>query len=144
MTTNFDNAFSLENPAVELRWGLHEKPFRDHFEKSLLTQITAGHFKARCRLLGGIESDVHFHFAPRQAGRFTEVELYRQPMRQRQRGFDDWQERLTALLGVGEKMAPQLPIDTSYHWQVGRVSVMHRWYYQAGEHERILFTCENP
>jgi hypothetical protein len=92
--------------------------------------------------LGGIESDVHFHFAPRQDGRFTQVELYRQPKRHRQRGFDDWQTRLTTILGVGEKQPAQLPIDTKYCWQVGAVSVVHSWYYQAGEHERILFTCE--
>src|SRR2546423_7283347 len=96
-------AFPLEDPAVELRWGLHEQPFRDHFPKSTMAQITAGHFKIRCRLLGGIESDVHFHFVPRQEGRFTQVELYRQPKRRRQRGFDDWQARLTTLLGAGEK-----------------------------------------
>jgi hypothetical protein len=93
--------------------------------------------------LGGIESDVHFHFAPRQDGHFTQVEVYRQPKRHRRRAFDDWQACLTALLGVGEKKASKLPIDTSYHWQVGKVSVTHRWYYQSGEHERILFTWKH-
>jgi len=137
-------AFPLEDPAVQLCWGLHEQPFCDHFPKLALTRITAGHLKIRCRLLGGIESDVHFHFLPRQEGRFTQVELYRKPKRRRQRDFDDWQAHLTTLLGLGEKQVSQLPIDTSYHWQLGRVSVTHEWYYLAGEHERILFTCENP
>src|ERR1051325_9152807 len=115
MTAGITRALPLEDPAVELRWGLNERGFRDHFKEKALEQITAGHFKIRCRLLGGMDSEVHFHFAPRRDGRLTQVEIYRQPKRHRQKGFDDWQARLTALLGVGEKQASRLPMDTTYH-----------------------------
>src|ERR1041385_8098252 len=60
MTAGITKAFTLEDPAVELRWGLHERGFRDHFKERALKQITIGHFKIRCRLLGGMDSEVHF------------------------------------------------------------------------------------
>ena len=144
MTSTVSHAFPFEDPTIELRWGLCEKAFKDHFRSSALTKVTAGHFTTRCRLLGGIVSAVHFHFSPRQDGCFAQVELYRRPKRHRQRSFDDWQARLTSLFGVGQKQFPQWPMDIAYHWQVGRVLVTHRWYYYCGEHERILFTCKNP
>ena len=134
-------SFPLERPAIELPWGIPEGPFRQEFKETRLTQVTAGHLRARCRLLGGLETDVNFHFVPRAAGRFFQVEVYRRPSRHRQRGFDDWQLRLQRILGPGQEQPQRLPIDTTFRWKLGRVDVVHEWYYQWGEHERILFTC---
>ena len=134
-------AFQLERPAIELRWGLREAPFRELFADTRLRQITSGHLRARCKLLGGLEADVDFHFKPRRAGQLFQVELYRRPRRHRQQAFDDWQARLKAMLGPGTERPRRLPIDTSYEWQFGQVAVVHERYYHTGEHERILVTC---
>ena len=136
--------FPLERPAIQLRWGLEEERFRQQFAETrvAVAQVTAGHLRARCGLLGGLDTDIHFHFAPRREGRFFQVELYRRPSRGRQRGFDDWQARLTALLGPGSEQPQRAPVDTSFRWKLGRVDVVHEWYVHSGEHERILFTCK--
>ncbi|WP_395732506.1 hypothetical protein [Prosthecobacter sp.] len=138
LIVKIQKAFTLEHPSVDLAWGLQEEAFRKHFKDVSLTQITAGHLKTRCVLFGGLEADVHFHFNPRQNGRFSQVELYRSPQHHRQKAFDDWQTRLIRLFGQGTEQRSQLPMHTAYKWVIDSVSVIHEWYYHCGEHERIL------
>ena len=136
--------FPLDDPPAQIRWGLQEPPFRDHFGSVPLIEVTQGHLSARCRLLGGLDAEVHFHFRPLVAGRFVQVELYRHVKPHREPSFDDWQRRLEALLGPPQPGHPTdfpYPYAGPYSWRLGPVEVFHEWYYHAGEHERILFTC---
>jgi hypothetical protein len=145
-----DLAFPLEQPRVELRWGLREAVVRAELAGASVTQMTPGHLKVRCRLLGGLEHDVHLHFSPRIAGALTQLELYRKPTRKRQKAFDDWQARLEVLLGPSMPLTAGAGVGIRYEyemprrWRTGKLEVVHEWYYLTGQHERIRFTHARP
>ena len=123
---NISKTFRLEDPSIDLAWGLNEEAFREHFTKRTVTQITVGHL-ARCRLLEGLETDVHFHFKPRQDGRFFQVEIYRKPQRHRQKAFDEWQTHLVTVFLPCVAVRPTLPIQTRYEWDLEDVTVAQDW-----------------
>src|SRR5437868_10311840 len=106
-----DRAFPLEDPSVAIPWCITEPAFRKLLPGPL-EQLAEGRLRRRCRLLGGLDADLmfHFHHSP---GELREIELLRYPKRHRVREFQDLQQRLERLLGAGERVAPSLAIHPS-------------------------------
>jgi hypothetical protein len=134
-------AFPLDVPRLDLAWGLTEQAFLEMLRPYRPQKITNGHYEMRCRFFGLPESPVHFHFEPRTDGRLSQVEFFRKPQRQKRKGFDQLQRSLEKYLGVPTRRE-QARSDEVHpvHWQLGKVSVAHEYYYHGGHYEKVLFT----
>ncbi|HEY2378181.1 MAG TPA: hypothetical protein VGH98_19550 [Gemmatimonadaceae bacterium] len=136
-----DRTFPLEDPAVEIPWRVSEAGFRMLVGGERLEQVVAGRLRQRCRLLGGLDADLTFHFSPIAGGQLREIELLRHPKRHREREFDDLQQRLERMLGPGERLEPRLGLHPAgARWQLGALRVTHEYYTAAGkDHEKVRF-----
>jgi hypothetical protein len=141
---NFEKSFLLESPSVAVPWGITEAGFRELLSAAGVKQLTLGHLVATCRLLGGIETAVHFHFKPAGQGKFYRVELHRKPIRKTRRGSQEWQAVLVNLFGEGASkrdINPTAKLDgvTPTEWRFGKLSIIHDYYYSQGLEEKIVF-----
>src|SRR5215510_512978 len=75
-----DRAFPLDDPAVSIPWRISESAFRK-LVPDKLEQVAAGRLRRRCRLLGGLDADLMFHFSPPPREQLREIELLRYPSR---------------------------------------------------------------
>jgi len=138
-----ERAFPIEDPSVELPWGLSRSGIESLLQGYRVESVADGRLRLRCRILGGLSSAVDLHFEPGGQRRFRQVELLRTPARHKRREFADMQGRLETWLGPGEAMesnptaraegiAPQ-------RWRLGRLTVTHDYYYYSALYEKVLF-----
>jgi len=134
-------AFPLDVPRLDVPWGLTEQAFLDLVRPYRPQKITNGHYEMRCKFFGLPESPVHFHFEPRTNGRLSQIEFFRKPQRQKKKGFDQLQRSLEKYLGAPTQRDEARGDDVQpAHWQVGKVSVAHEYYYHGAHYEKILFS----
>jgi hypothetical protein len=135
-------ACPIEDPAIDVPWSVAPATFLALVGGAPVTKLTDGHYRLRCRALGGLCEVFHFHFrGSGAAGRLAQVELLRTPKRHRQRAYDEMQARLERLLGTSETLPPRTGFQTApSRWRVGRLTVTHEWYYHGAEYQRVLVT----
>ena len=143
-----EHAFPIEEPRLEIPWGVSEAGFLALLRGAPLMRVTPGHYRLRCRTLGGLEQELQFHFRPDRTSDKTlaEIELHRPLRRHRERQVRDLHARLEQLLG------PSHPQDASHldvtrwmlhapaRWQQGKLTVVHEHYITTGkEFEKVRF-----
>jgi hypothetical protein len=138
-----ERVFPLEDPPVELPWGLSRSGVEAALKGAELGALPDGRLRLRCRILGGLTTLVDLHFGPGAQRRFRQVELLRRPMRRKRKEFDDLQRRLEAWLGPAQPLAsnPTARADgiDPQEWRIGKLRVTHDYYYQFALYEKVLF-----
>ena len=138
-----ERVFPLEDPPVELPWGLSRSGVEAALRGAELGALPDGRLRVRCRLLGGMTTMVDLHFGVGGQRRFRQVELLRKPVRHKRKEFNDLQRRLEAWLGPSSPMegnpAAQADNIVPQQWQIGALRVTHDYYYQSALYEKVLF-----
>lgn len=138
-----ERTFPLEDPAVDLPWGIARAGIESLLRGSHVQPVADGRLRLRCRILGGLTTAIDLHFEPGIHRRFRQVELLRKPVRHKRKEFADLQRRLEVWLGPAAAMEsnPTARAEgiTPQRWRVGRVTVMHDYYYQFALYEKVLF-----
>jgi len=138
-----ERVFPLEDPPVELPWGLSRSGVEAALRGAELGALADGRLRVRCRLLGGMTTTVDLDFGPGTQRRLRRVELLRKPVRHKRREFDDLQRRLEAWLGPSEPMesnpAAQADRIVPQQWRIGKLRVTHDYYHQVALYEKVLF-----
>jgi hypothetical protein len=138
-----ERVFPLEDPPVELPWGLSRSGVEALLHEAEVGSLPDGRLRVRCRLLDGLTTMIDLHFGPGAQRRLRQVELLRKPVRHKRKEFNDLQRRLEAWLGPAEAMesnptaraqdvAPQ-------QWRIGKLHVTHDYYYRFALYEKVLF-----
>ena len=138
-----ESVFPLEDPPVELPWGLSRSGVEAALRGAELGALPDGRLRVRCRLLGGLTTTIDLHFGTGGQRRLRQVELLRTPVRHKRREFDDLQRRLEAWLGPAEPMASNPTARASgivpRQWRLGKLRVTHDYYLQTTLYEKVLF-----
>ena len=138
-----ERVFPLEDPPVELPWGLSRSGVEALLRGTEIGSIPDGRLRLRCRLLGGLTSSIDLHFGPGAQRRLRQVELLRKPVRHKRKEFEDLQRRLEAWLGPGEPMesnpTAQAQGIAPQQWRIGKLRVTHEYYYQFALYEKVFF-----
>jgi hypothetical protein len=137
LASKLSRGFPIEQPAVAVPWGISEAGFVTLLGDAAPARVTAGHYRLQCRILGGLDAALHFHFRPTGTSTLAQVEFLRTPRRHRQREFDDLEARLVALLGPRDNGRQSATMSC---WTTPDATVTHSWYYYGGEYEKVLFT----
>jgi hypothetical protein len=138
-----ERVFPLEDPPVELPWGLSRSGVEALLRGADLGVLPDGRLRVRCRILGGLTTMIDLRFGIGSQRRLKQVELLRKPVRQKRKEFDDLQRRLEAWLGPAEPMAsnPAAKADAivPQQWRIGKLRVTHDYYHQVARCEQVLF-----
>jgi hypothetical protein len=138
-----EHVFPLEDPPVELPWGLSRAGAEALLRSAETGVLPGGRLRVRCRLLGGLTTMVDLYFGEGGRRRLTQVELRRKPARQKRRDFDDLQRRLETWLGPAEPAEPDPAARrgdiTPRAWRIGRLRVTHAYESRPTPYERVLF-----
>ena len=138
-----ERVFPLEDPPVELSWGLSRSGVEAALRDAEMGALPDGRLRVRCRLLGGMTTMIDLHFGTGGQRRLRQVELVRKPVRHKRKEFNDLQRRLEAWLGPSEPMEsnPTARADSivPQQWRIGKLRVTHDYYYQLALYERVLF-----
>jgi hypothetical protein len=138
-----ERVFPLEEPPVELPWGLSRSGTEALLRGAEVGSLADGRLRVQCRLLGGLSSSIDLHFGPGAQRRLRQIELLRKPVRHKRKEFEDLQRRLEAWLGPSEPMVsnPAARSDgiAPQQWRIGKLNVTHDYYYQFALYEKVLF-----
>ena len=138
-----ERVFPLEDPPVELPWGLSRSGVGALLKGADEGALPGGGLRVRCRLLGGLTSTIDLHFGPGSQRRLRQIELLRKPVRHKRKEFEDLQRRLEAWLGPAEPMEsnPTAQADgiAPQQWRIGKLHVTHDYYRQFTLYEKVLF-----
>ena len=138
-----ERVFPLEDPPVELPWGLSRSGVEAALRGAELGTLPDGRIRVRCRLLGGMTTMIDLHFGSGGLRRLRQVELLRKPVRHKRKEFNDLQRRLEAWLGPSEPMRSNPTARAEdivpQQWQIGKLRVTHDYYYQLALYEKVLF-----
>ncbi|HYC31543.1 MAG TPA: hypothetical protein VEB59_04595, partial [Gemmatimonadales bacterium] len=138
-----EHVFPLEDPAVELPWGLSRSGAEALLRSAETGALAGGRLRVRCRLLGGLTTMVDFHFGEAGQRRLTRVEIERWPGRRKRREFDDLQRRLELWLGPAEPVAPDPAAKRSdiapRAWRIGKLLATHAIETRPAASERVVF-----
>jgi hypothetical protein len=138
-----EHVFPLEDPPVELPWGLSRSGAEALLRGAESGALPGGRLRVRCRLLGGLTMMVDLHFGEGGQRRLTGAEIQRKPGRQKRREFDDLQRRLETWLGPAEPCAPDPAARRGdiapRGWRVGKLRVTHAYETRPTPYERVLF-----
>jgi hypothetical protein len=138
-----ERVFPLEDPAVELPWGLSRSGVEALLKGAEVGSLPDGRLRVRCRLLNGLSTSIDLHFGPGTQRRLRRIELLRKPVRHKRKGFEDLQSRLEGWLGPAEPMESNSTANadgiTPQQWRVGKPHVTHDYYYQFALYEKVLF-----
>jgi hypothetical protein len=141
-----ERVFPLEDPPVELPWGLSRSGVEALLRGTEIGSLPDGRLRVRCRLLGGLTTMIDMYFGPGAQRRLRQVELLRKPVRRKRREFEDLQRRLEAWLGPAEAMDsnPTARADgiAPQQWRIGKLHVTHDYYYQSALYEKVRFDWE--
>ena len=139
-----EHVFPLEDPPVELPWGLSRSGVEAALRGAEVGALPDGRLRLRCRLLGGLTTMIDLGFGPGVQRRLRQVELLRRPARSARRDFDDLQRRLERWLGPAEAVTSPLPGRsrriTPRQWRIGKLQVTHEYRPGAESYEKVLFT----
>jgi hypothetical protein len=139
-----ERVFPLEDPPVDLSWGLSRSGVEALLHGAELGALPDGRLRVRCRLLGGLTTVIDLHFGPGAQRRLRQVELLRKPVRHKRREFEDLQRRLEAWLGPAEPMesnpSARAQSIVPQQWRIGKLHVTHDYYHQSVLYEKVLFT----
>jgi hypothetical protein len=80
-----ERVFPLEDPPVELPWGLSRSGVGVLLKGADEGSLPGGGLRVRCRLLGGLTSSIDLHFGPGSQRRLKQIELLRKPMRHKRK-----------------------------------------------------------
>jgi hypothetical protein len=138
-----ERVFPLEDPPVDLPWGLSRSGVEAALRGAELGALPDGRLRLRCRLLGGLTTTVDLHFGTGGQRRLRQVELLRTPVRRKRQEFEDLQRRLEAWLGPSEPMesnpTAQAARIAPQQWRIGKLRVTHDYYQQLALYEKVLF-----
>jgi hypothetical protein len=138
-----ERVFPLEDPPVELPWGLSRSGVEALLRGAELGSLPDGRLRLRCRLLGGLTSSIDLHFGPGAQRRLRQVELLRKPTRHKRKEFEDLQRRLEAWLGPAEPLESNPTARAQdivpQQWRIGKLRVTHEYYYQFALYQKVLF-----
>jgi len=139
-----EHVFPIEDPPVELPWGLSRSGVEAALRGAELGSLPDGRLRLRCRLLGGLTTMIDLGFGPGVQRRLRQVELVRRLVRYRRREFEDLQRRLEVWLGPGEAMdanpAALARKIVPQQWRIGKLHVTHDYCQQTVPYEKVLFT----
>ncbi|HEX6104926.1 MAG TPA: hypothetical protein VFZ26_05040 [Gemmatimonadales bacterium] len=139
-----ERVFPLEDPPVELPWGLSRSGVEALLRGAETGSLPDGRLRVQCRLLGGLTTTVDLHFGPGRQRRLRLVEVLRKPVRHKRKEFNDMQRRLEAWLGPADAMesnpAARAQNIAPQQWRIGKLHVTHDYYFESALYEKVLFS----
>ncbi len=138
---------TLEEPAVEIRWGIRPRALQAVFEQAApsagLKRVTAGYYVVRCRALRGLRTMIGFHFRPQSDdGTLVELEFFNNGLTDLGASVSLYQDHLEKTFGRPSRIsASSLSAEfRSYLWWRGRVRASHWVMDRFGpeEHVRVV------
>jgi hypothetical protein len=115
---------TLEEPSIRIPWGIRQPDLRALFADTGghagLRLVTQGYYVARCRALGGLDTQVGFHFRPQsENGILAELEFFDSGQRQLEASYKLYQQHLEQVFGPpsrtqGGSFSAELP---SHEWR---------------------------
>ncbi len=137
----------LEDPRVTVPWGIRPPElwglFRSSGREDLLRLVTDGYIVLRCRTLGGLETQLGFHFTPRsEKGRLAELELFDNGQKDLKASYDLYESHLEQLFGRPSRSKPgTVAADLPWHeWRTRGVRVRHYVMERFGPEEHLRAT----
>lgn len=140
-----EHVFPIEDPPVELPWGLSRSGVEALLRGTETGELPGGRLRVRCRLLG-MTTTIDLGFGEGGQRRLRQVELRRKPGRQKRKEFDDLQRRLETWLGPAEPVeasaAARARDIATRRWRIGKLRVTHEHDARSARYETVLFDWE--
>lgn len=133
------DGFQIELPQVFVPWGISESRLERLLKDYGLKKVTHGYYTISCTSLGGLRHELGFHFTPRHNGALTELEFYRNTVKDLNKSFDEFQRTFENSFGwptTEQRGACGFPTFT---WALDTVQIVHYVFDRFGpeEHMRI-------
>jgi hypothetical protein len=130
----------IDNPNVSIAWDIDEQGLKGALGDNVHMVTDRYYVAKRCKLLGGLECNIGFHFGKKHMESF---EFFRDPFDPNdahniiRKSFDEFQMYFEKEFGNATYTKPGIEEFTDYLWDIGDFVIFHMVFNRYGLEEHV-------